>query len=307
MERSRILFIVLAIAACSLAGAAAGAQTGSGISGRQPEHVRRAEPRPMPFSPDSSAGLPATAVEFRSYDRMSPQDRDLAADAESSIGERAGFAGLEFNQGRWSYREIACAALPGHLFLEFTRNNGAGDLSLFSASIPRDGNGRVRIIPIVRRGYSLFSPAPINALTISAFNHIRAEERQETESAEGGNPNPGWLATGLCYAALAGAHPRIESMAGPPQPADFRQLPSVPPGRLVIPLRGGALISFFDVSEPSRPMLWTMTFNGKGKLLKATHRPAPRAREKAVERKPAEVKGKPVQATDPTAKAILIR
>jgi hypothetical protein len=185
--------------------------------------------------------------------------------------------------------------LPGHLFLQFTRNNGTGDVSVFSASIPRSGLGQVRIIPILRRGYSLFSPAPINALTISAFNHIRAEE-QASET-------PDWLATGLCYAALAGAHPE----AGPPEETTVRKLPAAPPGRLFIPQQGGAVISFVDVAALPRPMQWTMTFNGKGKLLKATHSAAPRPAEKAIQRPAGEVQGKPVHATDPSVKAILIK
>jgi len=226
---------------------------------------------------------------------MSPQDRDLAADAESSIDERAGFAGLEFNQGKWSYQQIVCPTLPNHLLLHFTRNNGAGDVSVFSASIPRGGDGRVRIIPIIRRGYSLFSPAPINALTISAFNHNRAEEHSEEA--------PAWLETGLCYAALAGAHP----LAAPPEETDAKKLPSAPPGRLVIPMHGGAVISFTDVSTIPRPTQWTMTFNGKGRLLKATHSAAPGSKEKAVARTPTEVQGKPVKAADSEAKAILIK
>jgi hypothetical protein len=72
-------------------------------------------------------------------------------------------------------------------------------------------------------------------------------------------------------------------------------------------MHGGAVISFTDVSAIPRPMQWTVTFNGKGKLLKATHSTAPRSRERVVERKPAEAKGKPVKATDPTAKAILVK
>ena len=173
----------------------------------------------MPFSPGSETAGPAAAIEFRSYDQMSRQDRDLAADAESAIGERAGFAGLEFNQGKWNYQQIVCPALPNHLFLQFTRNNGTGDVSVFSASIPRGGDGRVRIIPILRRGYSLFSPAPINALTISAFNHIRAEEHSDEP--------PDWLATGLCYAALAGAHPQV----GPPEETEDQEAPRCSAGQ----------------------------------------------------------------------------
>ncbi len=258
-------------------------------------HTRKAAPRPMPFPPGSETELPVTALEFRPYDRMTQQDRDLAADGESSIEERAGFAGLEFNQGKWNYQQIVCPALPNHLLLQFTRNNGTGDVSVFSASIPRGDSGRVRIIPILRRGYSLFSPAPINALTISAFNRIRAEEHPIDP--------PQWLATGLCYAALAGAHPQI----GPPEVNEIKKLPAPPPGRIFIPMHGGAVISFVDAAAIPRPMQWTMTFNGKGKLLKATHSGAQKSLAKAKLKTPAEVKGKSVQPTSAEGKATLIR
>jgi hypothetical protein len=293
MERSRVFSAILAIATLAIYCVTAEAQTDS--SAPQPRYVRKAYQRPMPFSLDSETNVPVTALEFRSYEQMSQQDRDLAADAESSISERAGGAGLEFNQGRWSYQQIVCPALPKHLLLQFTRNNGTGDVSVFSASIPREGDGRVRIIPILRRGYSLFSPAPINALTISAFNRIRAEEHSEQ--------TPAWLEMGLCYGALAGAHPQI----GPAEETEAKKLPAAPPGRLVIPMNGGAVISFTDVSATPRPMQWTMTFNGKGKLLKATHSAAPRSSEKAAVRKPTEVQGKPVKPTDAAGNATLVK
>ncbi|HEY1208994.1 MAG TPA: hypothetical protein VGE85_06485 [Terracidiphilus sp.] len=295
MERFRTLPVFLAFAAIALVCVPSHAQEDQNTATPQPTHVRKADRRPMPFPPGSETQAPAASLEFRAYDQMTPQDRDLAADAESAIGERAGFAGLEFNQGKWSYQQIVCPALPKHLFLQFTRNNGKGDVSVFSASIPRSGDGRVRIIPILRRGYSLFSPAPINALTISAFNHIRAEEHVDT--------TPEWLATGMCYAALAGAHPQI----GPPEQTDIKKLPAAPTGREVIPMHGGAVIRFTDVAALPRPMQWTMTFNGKGKLLHASHTAAPKSGGKVVERTPAEVQGKPVQAADPSGKAILIK
>jgi hypothetical protein len=295
MERFRTLFIVLALGAMAAVCLPAEAQADQDAVVPQPGHVRKAAKRPMPFPPGDSAPGPTASLEFRSYEQMSEPDRDLAADAESAIGERAGFAGLEFNQGKWSYQQVICPALPHHLFLQFTRNNGQGDVSVFSASIPRGGDGRVRIIPIVRRGYSLFSPAPINALTISAFNHIRAEEHVDTAHE--------WLGMAMCYAALAGVHPQV----GPPEESDLRKLPAAPTGREVIPMHGGAVLSFTDVAAIPRPMNWTMTFNGKGKLLKASHTAAPKSREKGVHRTPVEVQGKPVQAADPAAKAILIQ
>jgi hypothetical protein len=288
MVRFKILVLTLLLAASASLCASSTAQSSQIV----PRHQRKATPRPMPFPPGGE--VPAQTLEFRPFSQMSPQDRDLAADAESAIGERAGFAGLEFNEGQWSYQQVVCSALPNHLFLQFTRNNGAGDVSVFSASIPRSSEGRVRIIPIQRRGYSLFAPAPINALTISAFNHIRAEEQiHETQA---------WLATGLCYAALAGAHPQM----GPAEESDLHKLPAAPTGKLFIPLHGGAVIRFTDTT-PARKMEWVMTFNGKGKLLKATHSAAPRAGDKVAQRTPTEVQGRPVEATNPETKAILIK
>src|SRR5258708_10041940 len=137
---------------------------------------------PKPFSIEAPKKKPAFSIEFRSAEEMSEQDRLLVADAESSIAEHAGFAGFALDRTTWSYQQMVCPALPNHLFLRDMRNTGTGDVSVFSASIPRDGEGRVRVMPILRRGYSLFSRAPINAPTISAFNHIRAQEPELTAS-----------------------------------------------------------------------------------------------------------------------------
>jgi hypothetical protein len=201
-------------------------------------------------------------VEYRSAGQMSREDLDLEADAESSIAEHAARIGLEFSHGAWSYRQLVCPALPNHLFLRFLRNAGTGDVSVFTASIPRNGEGRVRIIPIRLRGYSLFSPAPINALTISAFNHIRVEEHP--------GKTPDWLGTALCYAALAGAHPQVANLVDDLESQKF--LTAVP-ARLEIPVQGGAIVSFTDVAASPRPMEWTMTFDRRGRLLKAAHLP----------------------------------
>jgi len=236
----------------------------------------------MPFPPVQGDSERPHSIQVRNLDQMTEQDRNLAADAEGSIGEHAGYVGLEFNQGNWAYQQLVCPALPNHLFLRFTRNNGAGDVSLFSASIPRNGDGRVRIVPIQMRGYSLFSPAPVNALTISAFNHIRTEEHVDGAAD--------WLGTALCYAALAGGKPEAWTPVDRPEGEAFTApMPSV----LVIPIRGGAIIRFTDVSNMLRPRVWTMTFDGQGKLLKAAHSPLELVTAKVVHPAPVNLKGKP--------------
>jgi hypothetical protein len=296
MRRCRILFLVLIPIAFKLVSIPVAAQTGadSATPVPQPAHVRKAAIRPMPFPPDGSART-AQALEFRSLDRMTAEDRDLALSSQPSIGQRAAVFGLELGLGAWSYQQIVCPALPGHLLLQFTRNSGNGDVSVFSASVPRSGDGRVRVIPVSRRGYSLFSPAPVNSQTIAAFNQIRAEEHPDTA--------PEWLDTGLCYAALAGAHAEI----GPAEETRVNKLPAAPVGTITIPMNGGAVISFVDGAAIPRPMEWTMRFDGKGKLLKATHSRPATSRAKAAQRKPAEVQAKSVKTADADDKATLYK
>jgi len=213
-----------------------------------------------PFSVDATTPNSIPPIEFRSSDQLSAKDRLLVANAESSIAEHAGLHGLEMEDGDWTYEEVVCPALPNHLFLRYTRNNGRGDVSEFTASIPRHNEGRVRVIPILRRGYSLFSPAPINAITISAFNRIRDEEPREAASS--------WIGNGLCYAALAGAHP---AMITPEELAMLDGPTVAQTATLHVEFDGGETIEFADVAAKPRPMEWTMTFTRKGKLVKARH------------------------------------
>jgi hypothetical protein len=218
---------------------------------------------PTPFSVAQPASASANTIEFIPASQMSQSDQLIASNAQSSIAEHALINGFELSEGEWTYQQIACPAFPGHLFLRYTRNNGAIDLTVFSASIPRGQEGRVRIIPILKRSYSLFAPAPINALTISAFNHIRAEESERDSS--------NWLGNGLCYAALAGADPQLPP--SDPQPRLGEPIPTLNAVLQTDP-KGGGIIRFVDAAATPRAMEWSMTFNEKGKLVKATHKPA---------------------------------
>ncbi len=262
MGRFVIFHIVLAVAFAAALCAPLAAQmdaggdlSAAGLKVKQaPEAVR-----PAPYSADSLTPSSVAPIEYRSFDRMTEKDRMQAADAEASIGEHVHYVGLEFNEGKWSYQQVVCPVFRNHIFLRFTRNNGIGDVSMFTASVPTNGEGRVRIIPIQMRGYSLWSPAPINALTISAFNHIRAEESDQSRD---------WLETGLCYAALAGGHPVAAKLN---EETDSLKFPAAMPAELTIPVHDGEEVSFTDVSASPKLMEWTMIFSRKGKLMKAKH------------------------------------
>jgi hypothetical protein len=174
------------------------------------------------------------------------------------------FAGIEFDKGKLSYQQLQCQALPGHLLLLFTGDSGAGDVSLFSVAIPRVGKGRVRVIPVQRRGFSLFSPAPVNGLATAAFNRIRAQESA--------NQPADWLATGLYYAALT--EPRLEVSTSPGPSPQANLALSFPP-TLEVGVGGEATVRFVNVAEPRQPMQWVLTFDRKGQLLKVEHFPTP--------------------------------
>ena len=269
MEPSKRLSILLTAVLLSSVCAAMQSQS---PAAPQEKPIPAAE-RLKPYFSDNADPRRLNPIEFRIVDQMTAQDRLQAANAESSIAEHVKYADLDFNQGQWSYQQIVCPALPNHIFLRFLRNNGVGDVSVFTASIPRGDEGRVRIIPIQRRGYSLFSPAPINALTISAFNHIRAEENPLPNPDSVLDPalSPDWVGTALCYAALAGGHPQPASVVDNPATEKF---PVASAALLEAGNDGGAVLSFTDMSTPHRPTRWSMTFDRKGKLIKGGHAPA---------------------------------
>jgi hypothetical protein len=217
-----------------------------------------------PFSLETDQSGTEKWIEFLSKSQMTQPDRDLANRAQASIRENATLAGFEFGLGQWTYQQLGCEALPGHLFLLYKRDNGAGDVTLFSAAISREGNAQARIIPIQRRGFSPFSPAPVNPLTIAAFNRIRSSESQSRE--------PDWLATALCYAALTGAHPKTFPLQ---QKSSDRSLAISFPPTLEVGDDGESTVRFVDVASPRQPMGWALTFNAKGQLLKVTNSAVP--------------------------------
>src|SRR6478752_5541532 len=154
MAAFRVFPVVLAATLLAAASVPSVVSHGQDQATEMSKH-QRVVPDPVPakpFSMHATRQTPLYTVEFRSADQLTEKDRLLLADAESSIAEQAGFAGLEYQQNNWNYRQIVCPTFPNHLFLRYTRNNGAGDMSVFSASIPRNGEGRVRIVPILKRG-----------------------------------------------------------------------------------------------------------------------------------------------------------
>jgi hypothetical protein len=189
---------------------------------------------------------------------MTASDRDAAGNAMPFIETRAAVEGFNLNQDKWSYQQIVCPVLPEHLLLLFARNNGAGDLSMFSAVLPQGGKGNVLILPIMRRGYSPYTPAPENLMIISAFNDILAHEKTAKKMD--------WLTAGLCYAALTGNQVVLSQPTENPAKNAF---PLEMSPLLEIGDDGITVVRFVDVAAPQRPKEWDLTFDKNGKLLTA--------------------------------------
>ncbi len=248
MDCYRIATLGLVLAAACIAAP----MQSQSVTPQQPQPDNAAwhplpQPRPI-HSPFPINGKSPYTVEIRPATAISAQDQLIESNEENSLRERAGVQLMDFSSTGWSHYQIDCPTFPGHLFIRFTRFAGKGDVSAFTASLPRYGQGRDRVIPIQRRGYSLFSPAPINAMTIASFNHILAEERTTGQ--------PGWEATAVCYAALAGT-------------GNEGTLTPVGSPILFLQPDGGAEV-IIATTDP-RAKNWIMTFDSKGVLKKATH------------------------------------
>jgi hypothetical protein len=201
---------------------------------------------------------------------MSPEDERFAEGAQTAIAERAAHQGFNLwehvgtSPEDWGYEQAVCPAFPDQMILEYSRDRGHGDISLFSAIIPRGNEGHVRVIPVRRRSYSLWTPTAANTLTLNDFNHLVKE-----------NPNgldPDWLTIGLCYAAMAGGHVRAGLQAMTPAQEDY---PLFVPAILTAFAKTGAEVRFADVTPYADPkshaMVWVMNFAQSGRLMKVRH------------------------------------
>ena len=278
MNHVRLANLVLAGAAAAVFAAVCLAQTGE-FPAPAPYPARSVPPdatipyrtRPAPrvrFLPESASdGSSADAsrfITYRSGSAIRAADRRLAARSMPAIRSAAAQAGMDFGRAQWSYRQLDCQAFPGHLFLLFENDRGPGDLSLFAASIPRSANGRLRILPVERRGDSLFTPAPGNAMAIHAFNRIRAEEPA--------SQHEDWLAASLCYAALT--EPGSTIALSPAHAPDANLALSFPPS-IELGAQQESTVRFVNMASGRQPMLWMLTFAAQNSLVNVEITPTP--------------------------------
>jgi hypothetical protein len=285
---------LLVVAASSLSGFAQAGNPGTPGTGQTEDlhglkvEVVRATPTPTPFPLDARTAT-IQALEFRSPEQMTEADRVLAEANQDEIARRAGLQGFRLGESRvssadgWGYEQAVCPAFPDHLLLEYSRRNGVGDVTLFSAVVPR-GEGHVRVIPVERRSYSLFTPVSKNSLTLHDFNYMVKEERAGL--------SPNWLTLGLCYAAMAGGHVRAGLI---PSDVTEEHYPLSIPAKLTVSWKGGAEVRYADLTPNIKPVEWVFNFAQDGRLIKVHHADSSELIERPVVGQAVEVKGVPVK------------
>ena len=154
---------------------------------------------------------------------------------------------------------------------------------MFAAVVPR-GTGHVRVIPVSRRGWTLFTLTGENALTIHDFNAIVREE--------GHGLLPNWLQLGLCYAALAGGHVRAALLDDGAKP---EAMPVPAASRLMVAYgKKGAEVVLESGNLGTDRRSWTLKFNGRGELMKVALGRTPMLTARSIQPKPLAA-GKPAQ------------
>ena len=241
----------------------------------------------MPFSLDGD-GPEAALIDFRSVDQDQQQDRELWAEARNSIRERADIAGMDFNQSSWEVRQLICSALPAHLFLP----SRAIVVPVWRAPLPlRFRAVRANCVSYPSCGAAIRLTHPLRSMN-RPFQPSIISAQEETCT-------PAWLATGLCYAALAGARPAIALTGNLHHSEDSNAAPA----SLTISSGSGGQISFIDLNANPQRALWTMSFDGNGKLLKVTQSAAPKSRRKVIQTNPAKIHERLVPQSCPVSKA----
>ena len=257
--------------ACAQSPAPATCALGSGSGTVCGLHVNPAPSRPLssPFPLDTHTTA-ASTLHFVPVDQLPAADRTLLAASQPRItalareqgfdfpGQAASGQGSEKIRSHWIAQQAVCTALPDHLLIRYQRAPDTHREASFTVSVPRSAAGRIRFVPVERKGFTLYTPARRNRLTLVVFNDLLREDAHTIHAD--------WLGLGLCYAALAGdrvqAATALVPSTGDPQPTYTTAALSLswkqPPAITFVGLPPGG----------ANPLQWTLIFTPGGLLHK---------------------------------------
>lgn len=208
-----------------------------------------------------------TTLSYVSVDQLGTSDRALLQSRLPRIVALAQEQGFDF-QGQeqdgassgWVARQAVCSALPDHMIVSYVRAAGTHSEASFTVAIPRTGNGRIHLVPVERKGFTLYTPSRRNRLTIVIFNDLLKDDARAVRSD--------WLGLGVCYAALAGDRVQAVTTLRPSSPPGIPQ-PTYTTASLSLSWKQPPAITFVGLPPGgSTPRQWTLIFTPAGSLHK---------------------------------------
>jgi hypothetical protein len=215
----------------------------------------------VPVYAQQSSGSAWMSLDRHSATGMSGADAARVHAEDSAIIQEAAFFGYDLSLKGWQHDQISCPFMPGDILLHYRRTRRDGSLSLFTATVPR-GRGRVQVVPVLYGNATPFKTAVGSERSFSVFNRAIPPLVAEKELASGGS----WLRLGLCYAAIAGAEPRV------PRDTDTNPaLVRAPAPTLRISEKSRSIgVSFTDRNAPHQYTVWDLAFDGYGRIVAAS-------------------------------------
>ncbi|HEX4006438.1 MAG TPA: hypothetical protein VHX60_09705 [Acidobacteriaceae bacterium] len=201
-----------------------------------------------------------TSLGHRAPGQMDPADASLVQEAQSRISGEAAMFGYDLRSGAWSFDQILCPAMPGYVVLHYRNQPRRGAASMLTVLVPRR-QGHVLAVPVRYGSATPYRSAAEASRTIAAFN--RAVPAEVAHAAM--NPQGDWLRFAMCYAAVAGADPRVPLRPG----VDTKRLLGPKP-TFQISLTGQAnVLRFTDIDAPDHYEVWSIALNNTGRVLSA--------------------------------------
>jgi hypothetical protein len=202
------------------------------------------------------------SLEHRTPNAMDSADRDLLRARQKELINEAQFYGYDITTGNWTYDQAVCPQLPNTVLLHYLNKFPDGSESLFTALLPRNV-GRIRIVPVLYRNASPFTPAVKNPQNFVIFNTLVPAEIARKDSSLDGR----WLSLGVCYAEVVGGRPNVPNE------------PSLDVATIKAPLATFRIdtttrqrqVQFSDRDAAKVYTIWTISLNQNGRVTAAVN------------------------------------
>lgn len=200
------------------------------------------------------------SLEHRAPDAMDSADRDLLFARQKELISEAQFYGYDITIGHWTYDQAICQQLPNTLMLHYLNKFPDGSESLFTALVPRNA-GRIRIVPVLYRNASPFSPAVKNPRNFAIFNSLVPADIARKDAGLEGK----WLTLGVCYAEVVGGRPNV-----PNEPSlDIATIKAPLATYRIDAATKQRQVQFSDRDAAKIFKIWTISFNENGRVTAA--------------------------------------